>query len=234
MKAIAVIPARGGSKRIPRKNIKLFFEKPIITYAIENALSSKLFSEVVVSTDDAEIRKIAEAAGAKCYWIRSEELSNDNASTLSVMQDAVQQLRNKDFEFVCCIYPSTPLLTPSDLISGFEKIIKEEWDYVISATKLDHNPLRSFFWKENGQVELLFKENELIRTQCLPDVYKDAGQFYWGKRSSWEKGKPIFTSKTTVTVFNFNHIIDIDVLEDWAKAEQMYSERLGWDNGKKI
>jgi pseudaminic acid cytidylyltransferase len=227
MNSIAVIPARGGSKRIPRKNIRPFLGKAIISYAIENAISSQLFSEVVVTTDDDEIAKLSESLGAKCYWIRSQELSNDFAPTIDVIQDAAQKLWEKEFDYLCCIYPATPLLNTEHLISGLKLIETGLWDYVLSAIKLESNLQRSFTQGLDGELRQLFPNNELVRTQDLLPVFSDAGQFYWGKRISWEKRKPIFSSKTTLVPFQHDEVIDIDDLAHWDLAEQLYKRSRG-------
>lgn len=145
---IAVIPARGGSKRIPRKNIKIFQGLPVIAYAINAAKESEVFDEVFVSTDDEEIAEVAESFGATIPWLRSKDLSDDYATTVSVMQDAVKRLKLNlmDLENICCIYPATPLLKPSFLSQGLEILESADWDYVFSGLKINTPPQRFFHW----------------------------------------------------------------------------------------
>lgn len=224
---IAVIPARGGSKRIPRKNIKFFHGLPVIAYAIKAAKASGVIDEVFVSTDDDEIAKIAESFGATIPWMRPENLSDDYVSTVSVIQDAVIKLKmdSLKIENVCCIYPATPLLGPNFLTQGLEVLKKGDWSYVISALRANTPPSRFFSLGGASQIELLFPEHEVHRTQDLPVAYQDAGQFYWGKESSWELGLPIFSSRSTIIEIPFKSAVDIDTLDDWVYAEHLYNSK---------
>ena len=222
---IAVIPARGGSKRIPKKNIRNFHGMPIISYAIKAAEESEIFDAIFVSTENEEIKEIAISLGAEVPWRRTSELSDDYATTVSVMQDAVRNLKPTlgDIENVCCIYPATPFLKPIFLSQGLQIIQEGCWDYVISASKADTPPERFFSLGESRRVELLFPEHELTRTQDLPTKYRDAGQFYWGKGSSWESGLPIFSSKSTIIEIPRSLAQDIDTLEDWDYASHLFA-----------
>ena len=222
---IAIIPARGGSKRIPRKNIKLFNGVPVIAYAIKVAEESELFDEVIVSTDDLEIAEIALSFGASVPWFRNKELSDDFATTVSVMQDAVKRLNINfcNFENVCCIYPITPLLKPEHLIDGLRILKSGGWDYVISASKSKTPPERYISVDENNQVSMRFPEHEVTRTQDLAPAYYDAGQFYWGNKISWDSGLPIFTSRSTILELPRECAIDVDTLDDWHYTEMMFS-----------
>jgi N-acylneuraminate cytidylyltransferase len=226
MKSIAIIPARGGSKRIPRKNIRLFHGKPIIGYAIETALASNLFSKVIVTTDDKEIAEVAESFGASCEWIRSKSLSDDLTPTIDVIQDSVKRLWADEFDYVCCIYPTTPLMKIEYLIEGLNLIKTGGWDYVISAKEVSRNLFRSFYLDKNDKIQLIFPSNEFKNTQDFLDISVDAGQFYWGKRSSWQAGFPILTSKSTFVTLNANDTVDIDSESDWILAEKLYKESL--------
>ena len=222
---IAIIPARGGSKRIPRKNIKSFFGIPIIAYAIKVAAESELFDKIVVSTDDNEIAEIARSFGASVPWIRASQLSDDFATTVSVMQDAVKKLDSNllNIENVCCIYPTTPLLKPEHLIDGLRVLNDGEWDYVVAASR-SKTPLERFLTiGENHQIVMRFPEHETSRTQDLPLAYNDAGQFYWGKKISWESALPLFTSRATILEIPRECVIDVDTPDDWHYAERMYS-----------
>jgi len=222
---IAVIPARGGSKRIPRKNIKLFHGLPVIAYAIKAAKESEIFDEVFVSTDDEEIAEIAMSFGATIPWMRSKDLSDDYATTVSVMQDAVKKLETNlvELENICCIYPATPLLKPSFLSQGLEILESGDWNYVFSASKADTPPQRFFSLGTSKAVELLFPEYEATRTQDLANFYHDAGQFYWARKSSWESGLPIFSSQSTILEIPSESAFDIDTPEDWHYAEALFN-----------
>jgi N-acylneuraminate cytidylyltransferase len=222
---IAVIPARGGSKRIPRKNIKEFNGKPAISYAIKAALESQVFSEVIVSTDDEEIAEYSRSQGAKIPWLRSEQLSNDFATTLQVMQDAVLNLESDNLDNVCCIYPVTPLLRPKYISEGLRVLNNGNWTYVFSAIKNDSNPQRFFTLNSSNSVSMLFPEFELTRTQDLQQTFYDAGQFYWGKKSAWLDKRPIFDSLSTIIEMSKEDAIDIDTFSHWKLAEDLYSAR---------
>jgi pseudaminic acid cytidylyltransferase len=222
---IAVIPARGGSKRIPRKNIKEFNGKPAISYAIKAALESQVFSEVIVSTDDEEIAEYSRSQGAKIPWLRSEQLSNDFATTSQVMQDAVLNLESDNFDNVCCIYPVTPLLRPKYISEGLRVLNDGNWDYVFSAIKNDSNPQRFFTLNSSNSVSMLFPEFELTRTQDLQQTFYDAGQFYWGKKSAWLDKRPIFDSLSTIIEMSKEDAVDIDTFSHWKLAEDLYSAR---------
>jgi len=221
---IAIIPARGQSKRIPRKNIKKFHGSPIISYAIRNAIASGLFDEVIVSTDDLEIAKIAEQFGADVPWLRSEELSGDFVSTVSVMQDAVARLGGDtgDASNVCCIYPATPLLDSNCLSVGLKTLENGSWDYVISATLAEAPPERFLSLGDGNQIIFKYPEYQLSRTQDLGNSYRDAGQFYWGTKTAWFNGLPLFTSRSTIVEVPRQFAVDIDTAEDWHYAEALF------------
>jgi len=221
---IAVIPARGGSKRIPRKNIKLFNGVPIITYAINAAKESGVFDMIFVSTDDKEIAEVAISLGVEVPYIRSKELSDDHATTLDVMQDLVGKLQISltEMENVCCIYPATPLLKPEFLLRGLEILKGSDWNYVFSALKTITSPQRCFSISDTKGVELLFPEFESTRTQDLPTSYSDAGQFYWGRRTAWESGQLIFSEKSTILELPREFALDIDTIYDWEHAERLF------------
>jgi N-acylneuraminate cytidylyltransferase len=222
---IAVIPARGGSKRIPRKNIRSFHGVPIIAYAINNAIKSRLFEKIFVSTDDEEIAEIALKYGASVPWIRPKEISDDFSTTNSVMKHAVENLRDRaeGVENVCCIYPTTPLLQPKFLKLGLECMSGGDWDYVIAGIRSQSPPERLFSIGPNNEVQMLFPEYEKTRTQDLMNHFQDAGQFYWGKTSSWEQELPIFTGHAAMVEIPSEYAVDIDTLEDWNYAEFLFS-----------
>jgi pseudaminic acid cytidylyltransferase len=222
--SIAIIPARGGSKRIPRKNIKLFNGIPMIAYSIKCAEESGIFRRIIVSTDDMEIANIARKHGAEVPWIRSSSLADDFSSTSSVIQDAV--IRSKsDFEGVanvCCIYPAVPLLNPSFLVEGLRVLQEGSWDFVFSALQNKTHPQRVFKLDENRGVAVDPSSIFTKRTQDLPLTYHDAGQFYWGKKASWETGKPIFGINSTIVEMPSNSVVDIDEPSDWNAALELY------------
>ena len=222
---IAVIPARGGSKRIPRKNIKLFHGVPVIAYAIKTAKESGVFSEIFVSTDDEEIAEVAESFGATIPWMRPKELSDDHATTVSVMKDAVNKLKSSlnELEYVCCIYPATPLLQPSFISQGLQILKVGDWDYVLSAARAETPPERFFSLDSANGVEMHFPEHKAVRTQDFLPSYHDAGQFYFGKSSSWESGLPIFSSKSTIIEIPRELSVDVDTLDDWHYAEHLFA-----------
>ena len=222
---IAVIPARGGSKRIPRKNIKHFHGLPVIAYAIKAAKESGVFDEIYVSTDDEEIAEVATSFGAKVPWIRQPELSDDYATTISVLQDAVKKLETNliELENICCIYPATPLLKPRFLSEGLKILENGDWDYVFSGLKTTSPPQRFFSLGISKGVEMLFPEHMTTRTQDLSNYYYDAGQFYWGRKTSWKSSLPIFSSKSTILEMPSESAVDIDTPEDWHYAEALFN-----------
>ena len=221
---IAVIPARGGSNRIPRKNIKLFHGLPIIAYAIKIAQETDIFDEVIVSTDDEEIAEVARNFGATVPWMRAKELSTDHATTISVMQDAVRKINSstKGIENFCCIYPTTPLLEQHTINEGLHLLNVGNWGYVFSGLRVKGHPQKFFSLGNSKGIEMLFPEYEQTRTQDLATYYKDAGQFYWGKKTAWESGLPIFTNRSTIIEIPEDSVIDIDTPEDWHYAETLF------------
>ena len=222
---IAVIPARGGSKRIPRKNIKLFHGLPVIAYAIKTAKESGVFSEVFVSTDDEEIAEVAESFGATIPWMRPKNLSEDHTTTVSVIQDAVNKLKSSlnELEYVCCIYPATPLLQPSFISQGLQTLKDGEWDYVFSASRVESPPERFFSLDSVNGVEIHFPENKATRTQDFLPSYRDAGQFYFGRTSAWESGLQIFSTRSTIIEIPRELSVDVDTLDDWHYAEHLFA-----------
>ncbi len=229
MTSIAVIPARGGSKRIPRKNLKLFNGAPIISYAIKTALESNIFDEVIVSTDDEEIAELSLNFGAKIPWMRPKVLADDYATTINVMQDAAKKLKisRSDLKSICCLYPTTPLLKSEFLLKAQEILIKNDWNYVFSGLKVTPSPYRFFTLEETEEVKMLFPQKETSRTQDLSPIYHDAGQFYWGTVQAWELGLPIFSSKSTIVELAADSVIDIDTEDDWLKAERLFQLQKG-------
>ncbi|MCW7493150.1 pseudaminic acid cytidylyltransferase [Leptospira sp. 2 VSF19] len=224
MSQICVIPARGGSKRIPRKNIKTFSGKPMIAHSIHAAKESQLFERVIVSTDDEEIAHISRSLGAEVPFLRSEELSNDYATTTQVISHAIEwliQIGEKPSS-VCCIYATAPLIQVSDLLKAYEKFSTGNWEFVFAATSFGFPIFRSFRKDKDDGVEMFFPEHFNTRSQDLPEAYHDAGQFYWGSSDAWLKGKQIFDKWSTIVQLPSWRVQDIDTMEDWQRAEKLY------------
>lgn len=224
---LAIIPARSGSKRIRNKNIKLFFRKPIIYYSINMALKSKIFDKVIVSTDSKRIKKIAEKYGAEVPFIRPKRLSGDFTSTHAVIKHALNwySKRRVNPDYVCCIYPISPLLSIKYLVEGYKKIITNKWKFVFSASKHTKSVFRSFFLKKNLGISMIQPKYFSFRTQDLGDSYFDAGNFYWGKKSSWLSSSAIFFSKknTIVNIPN-SRTQDVDNKKDWNELNIKYKK----------
>lgn len=220
MKNIAIIPARSGSKRIPHKNIKEFCGKPIIAYSIEAALSSNLFDEVMVSTDDKEIAKIAEKYGALVPFYRSIENSNDIASTASVLVEVLNKYKalNQEFDYGCCIYPTAPFLKAKTLKVSYDKIKKTGAKNLVPVVKFSY-PIQRALKLEDERISMINADNINVRSQDLMPTYHDIGQFYWFKTDSFLKEPTLFSDFTTTIEMPASQIQDIDTEEDWKIAE---------------
>jgi N-acylneuraminate cytidylyltransferase len=222
---VAVIPARGGSKRIPRKNIKLFAGKPIIAYSILAALETGLFDRVIVSTDDEEIATTAKNYGAEVPFLRPKTLADDFTGTNAVVKHAIQLLLEQDqyFEYVCCIYATAPFVDPLYLNEGFSKLSISKKSFAFSVTSFPYPVQRALRIAKDGSVEALYPENIFKRSQDLEEAYHDAGQFYWGRAKAFLKDKIIFSSDSIPIILPRYLVQDIDTLEDWKRAEMMYA-----------
>ena len=221
--SIAIITARGGSKRIPKKNIKSFCGKPIIQYSIEAALDSKLFSEVMVSTDSEEIADIAKKSGSKVPFFRSEETSNDTSTTSDVIKEVLLTYgaMGQDFDYGCCIYPTAPFVTKQLLIQAMEELEKQQANTVLPIVAFSFPPQRAIVIR-NGFAEMQFPENLNVRSQDLETIYHDAGQFYMFRVSSFlEEGK-LIGKKVFPIIRNDLQVQDIDHEDDWKIAEMKY------------
>lgn len=220
---VAVIPARGGSKRIPRKNIRPFAGKPMIAHSIECALRSGLFRRVVVSTDDDEIAEVALQFGAEVPFRRPPELSDDRAGTTEVIAHAVRWLQNDgtDVTAVCCIYATAPFIRGADLAAALAKLESGDWQFVFSATTFAFPIFRSFRMNAEEGVEMFYPEHFNTRSQDLPLALHDAGQFYWGRPEAWMNNVRVFDKQSTVLTIPRGRVQDIDTLEDWQRAEVM-------------
>lgn len=221
---VAIIPARGGSKRIPRKNIKQFCGKPMIAYSIEAAIKSGCFDRVIVSTDDTEIAKVAQAYNAEVPFIRPEELSNDHAGTIPVIQHAVNWLieQGEAPEFVCCLYATAPFITPEAIKQGLQQLEDTNAAYAFSATSFAFPIQRAFKIKPSLGVEMFEPKQFNTRSQDLEEAYHDAGQFYWGTKEAWLTEKLIFGSESTPVILPRHRVQDIDTPEDWQRAELLF------------
>ena len=220
---IAVIPARGGSKRIPRKNIKEFAGKPMLAWAIEAARSSNLFARVVVSTDDAEIAEIARDHGAETPFMRPHALADDHTPTVPVIAHAIEACTQQGWsgEHVCCIYPGTPFLQTGDLTAALRMLCELQADFVYPVAEYAHPIQRAMRRLADGSMQFLDPKAELTRTQDLEKTFHDAGQFYWGKSSAWLKGKKMHTSGLGMPIPHWR-VVDIDSEDDWLRAEMLF------------
>lgn len=221
---IAIIPARGGSKRIPRKNIKLFHGKPMIAYSIEAAIKSGCFDKVIVSTDDAEIADVAQQFGAQVPFMRPADIADDYATTLDVMKHALEWLEAQGdvIDNVCCLYATAPFVLPSNLKQGYEALQSGELDYAFSATSYAFPIQRALKLNAEGTVEMFQPEHFNTRSQDLIEAYHDAGQFYWGTTDAFKAKRPIFGVKSKAVLLPRKQVQDIDTPEDWDLAEALF------------
>jgi len=221
---LAVIPARGGSKRIPGKNIKQFCGKPMIAWSIEAALRSKCFDKVVVSTDDPKIAQISAQYGAEVPFMRPDELSDDYTGTTPVIQHAIKwhQQNGLSPDNVCCVYATAPFISPMDLSKGLEILERQKVEYVFSATTYPFPIQRAIRLDSNGRVEMLNPDHFTTRSQDLEELYHDAGQFYWGRADAWLNERIIFSKTSKVILLPSHRVQDIDTQEDWYRAEWMF------------
>lgn len=224
MTATAIIPARGGSKRIPRKNIRQFHGRPMIAWTIDTAINSGLFSNVIVSTDDAEIAAIAQEHGAQVPFLRPADFSNDYATTQDVMRHAVTWLAKNQIEsdFVCCLYATAPFLQAGDVVKGLRALQESTADYAYAVTEFDYSPHRALIKNQNGQVSLEKPELAAVRSQDLPSLVHDAGQFYWAKTETWLTQREILSSAGIGIEIPRSQAQDIDNEEDWKLAEALF------------
>jgi len=221
---IAIIPARGGSKRIPRKNIKEFHGKPMIAYSIEAALESQCFDKVIVSTDDAEIADIAIKYGAEVPFIRPTNIADDYATTLDVIKHAVEftELQKWGVKNVCCIYATAPFITSEFIQRGFVELTSNHIDYVFSATSFPFPIQRALKLNDKQCVEMFQPEHLNTRSQDLEESYHDAGQFYWGTKTAFLQRKAFFSPQSKAILLPRKRVQDIDTPEDWELAEALY------------
>lgn len=221
---IAIIPARGGSKRIPRKNIKNFHGKPIISYSIQAAIDSKIFEKIIVSTDDEEIANVSIEYGAEVPSLRPNEISDDNTGIHPVMSYTLDLLssQNLNFEFACCIYATAPLIDAQDIVNGYHLIKNEDCASVLAVAEYNYPVERSFFINNMGEIEMLFPEKFNTRSQDLNRVMHDAGQFCWARNEIW-KGPPLqFGPSHRPLILPSWRVQDLDNQDDWVRAELLF------------
>jgi N-acylneuraminate cytidylyltransferase len=225
---IAVIPARGGSKRIAKKNIRLFHGKPIIAYAIEECFKSELFSRVIVSTDDVEIAQVVEKFGAEVFFRRDEEISSDSAPVISVVKELIQtQSLENESDFICCIFPCTPLLTYESLTSSFNILQNNTVDFVFPVFNSGLPISRSLFINSEGFVEMLNKDFRNTATNLISKSLFDAGQYYWAKTNTWLESESILGGRNMPYLITRLSAVDIDNEEDWLLAEILFAKQNG-------
>jgi pseudaminic acid cytidylyltransferase len=222
---LAVIPARGGSKRIPRKNIRLFNGKPAIAYPVLAALDSGCFDRVIVSTDDEEIAAIATEVGAEVPFLRPAAIADDHATTLAVVQHAIHALeatQSQSVQWTCCIYATALFVQPDDIRRGWELLREQQADYAFSVTSYAFPIQRAIRLTASGRVAMMHPEFLNTRSQDLEPAWHDAGQFYWGRAGAFTAGLPVLSEAAVPVVLPRYRVQDIDTEEDWQQAELMY------------
>lgn len=222
-KKIAIIPARGGSKRIPRKNIKDFLGKPIIAYSIEAAIETGIFDEIMVSTDDKDIAKVAEALGANVPFLRSASTSNDYSILSDVIIEVLSNYKKigREFKYICCLFATAPFVKPEEIIEGLSIIKRNNYDSVLTVCEFSYPPQRGLKIK-NDKVKMANSNNLKKRSQDLNTIYHDAGQFYWLNSSNFRSNKDLITNNTGYIIKSNLNVQDIDTIEDWKIAELKY------------
>lgn len=219
---VAVIPARGGSKRIPHKNIKPFCGKPMIVWSIEAALASGCFDRVVVSTDDANIAELAKAHGAELPFMRPEALSDDFTGTIPVIRHAAEALDMPIDAALCCLYATAPFVQPADIQRGLAMLESADLDYAFSVTSYAFPIQRALRITPDNRTEMFTPQAFNTRSQDLEEAFHDAGQFYWGRVAAWRAEKPIFSANSAPVLLPRARVQDIDTMEDWQRAELMF------------
>lgn len=221
---VAIIPARGGSKRIPRKNVKDFCNKPMIAWSIEAAKASGCFDQILVSTDDPEIADTARARGATVPFMRPAELSDDYAGTVPVIRHAVEWLdqHGDPVEYACCIYATAPFIFAEDLRAGLALIRQANCSYAFSVTSYAFPIQRAVRITGQGRVAMFQPEHFNTRSQDLEEAWHDAGQFYWGTAQAWKEEQPLFGERSAPVKLPRHRVQDIDTPEDWVRAEWLF------------
>ncbi len=218
---LAVIPARGGSKRIPRKNIREFCGRPMIAWSIEAALESGCFDRVIVSTDDEEIADVARDSGAEIPFLRPADLADDHTPTVPVIAHAIRDMTERYGapQEVCCLYATAPFVQSADLCRGLDLLGKGRYDYVFSITSYAFPIQRALRLGADSRVEMFQPEHALTRSQDLEEAWHDAGQFYWGTAEAWLQGRTLLGPGSAGLSLPRHRVQDIDTEEDWQRAE---------------
>jgi N-acylneuraminate cytidylyltransferase len=221
---LAVIPARGGSKRIPRKNIKLFGGKPVIAWSIEAAIKSGCFDRIIVSTDDAEIADVARACGAEVPFLRPPELSDDHTATIPVVAHAIKWVSQHfgPVKFACCLYATAPFIQSKDLQQGLHELLQSDALYALTVTNFAAPIQRSFRITQQQRIEMFNPDQYNTRSQDLEESYHDAGQFYWGRAEAWLSSTPLHSEFAIPLLLPRYRVQDIDTVDDWIRAEMMF------------
>lgn len=221
---LAVIPARGESKRIPRKNIKAFCGKPIIAWSIEAAEASACFDRIIVSTDDREIAETALEYGAEAPFLRPAELCDDHTPTAPVIAHAIHWHRDQGLEpeHVCCIYATAPFVQAADLSAGLSLLKESDSNFAVAVTRYGFPIQRAVRLNASGRIEMFHPEHLNTRSQDLPEAFHDAGQFYWGRADAWLEGRSLLSEQAVPILLPRVRVQDIDTPEDWAQAETMF------------
>lgn len=229
---ICVIPARGGSKRIPRKNIRLFAGKPIVAWSIRVAREVGLFDRIMVSTDDAEIAEVARHYGAEVPYLRPADLSDDHTGTNAVVRQAIIWHGEHGYlvDHACCLYATAPMVQPQYIKEGFERLVETGKAFVFSVTRYHFPIQRAIRLNEAGEIEAIYPHYQTVRSQDLEPAYHDAGQFYWGTARAFLDDTPLFASTSLPVILPSHLVQDIDNEEDWCRAELMFQ---AWQNASK-
>jgi pseudaminic acid cytidylyltransferase len=228
---LAVIPARGGSKRIPRKNIKMFGGKPMIAWSIEAAIASELFDKVIVSTDNEEIANVAKKYGAEVPFIRPNDLADDFSGTNAVVKHTLQWFIENDIyiNYACCIYATAPFIGSKYLKEGYDKLIQTDKAFSFSVTSFPFPIQRALRINKQNCLEAIWPENISARSQDLEEAYHDAGQFYWGKSEAFLNDEVLYSNKSIPVILPRYRVQDIDTFEDWKRAEIMFNSLIEMD-----
>lgn len=221
---LAVIPARGGSKRVPRKNIRPFCGRPMMAWPIDAARESGVFDQIIVSTDDPEIAETARQLGADVPFMRPADLADDHSGTIAVIAHATSWANDQGHavDAVCCIYPTAPMISPDDLAEGLRLLDEGSSDFVFTATDYASPIFRAFLESRNGGVEMVFPDYFESRSQDLPRALHDAAQFYWGRPGAWLTAKSLFGQRSAALLIPRWRVQDIDTPEDWVRAEALF------------
>lgn len=225
LKPICIIPARGGSKRIKNKNILNFFGKPLIYYSIRAAINSKLFSRVIVSTDSLKIQKIAKKYGAEIPFLRSKELSNDNATTKEVLLDAIKKINSEKINYHCLLYPTSPLINSKVLKSAFNKFLNEKVDALMTVSKYTNHPLRSLY-KKKKYLNFMWPKFKQKNSQDLIELFHDTGNFYFFRTNKIINAKTFYPKKIIPYFLKIHETVDIDNYDDLILAKKLFKAQI--------